>query len=123
MSQQNGNGKRYRVVQVRLKTGDDDDLIDWVDKQLNASEAIRQSMRQTMESEHLPVGKDFRAVVTEAVCAALADMAFLRAIVTEAVREALADATIAVQPGQPDNGHGEDPELAARLDSLFDSYD
>jgi hypothetical protein len=106
------------------KPGEDDDVIAWLEQQADGGEAIREAVRRAIASEQRSADGDeetrLRAVVTEAVCAALADMAFLRAIVTEAVREALADATIAVQPGQPDNGHQEDPELAARLDSLFD---
>jgi hypothetical protein len=43
-------------------------------------------------------------------------------VVREAVREALADVVITAQPEQPGYGRDtkENPELAARLDSLFD---
>jgi hypothetical protein len=124
MGQQEGREKKYRIVQVRLKRGDEDDLIAWVDEQLNASEAIRLSMRLAMAF----AGGDedrLRAIVTEATTRRATfsgDEARLRTIVAEAVREVLADVVItAQQPDRSGNGCGdEDPVLAARLDGLFD---
>jgi hypothetical protein len=91
------------ILQVRLREGEDDDIIAWLEQQQNKSQVIRECVRAAMVSGYSP------------------EVLRLRTIVAEAMREALADMAVTVQPGrQPDNGREEDPELAARLDSLFD---
>ena len=90
----------------RLRRGEDDDLIAWIAEQPNKSEAIRESLRRGIAAAPPPAGDDHL---------------LLRTVVVEAVREALAVMAIAVQPDQSGNGReAEDPELAARLDNLFE---
>jgi hypothetical protein len=93
------------ILQIRLREGEDDDVIAWLEHQTNKSEAIRQCVRVVIKSGHYS-----------------AEALQLRAIVAEAMREVLADVVItAQQPDRPAPGNGhEDPVLAARLDSLFD---
>jgi hypothetical protein len=88
----------------------DSDIVAWLEQQPNKSEAIRECMRRGI------------AAAAASPPAATRDDHLLRTVVREAVREALGDMAITVQPEQPGNGReaGEDPELAARLDSLFD---
>jgi hypothetical protein len=115
------------LTTLRFREGQDDDIIAWLEQQPNKSEAMRECMRRGITAAASPLagftpkpGEDDDVIAwleQQADGGEAIREAVRRAI---AVREALADATIAVQPDQPDNGH-ENPELAARLDSLFDN--
>jgi hypothetical protein len=96
------------LVNLRLREGQDDDVIAWLEQQPNKSEAIRECLRRGIAATTSPPA-DF-------------DDHRLSTLVKEAVREVLADVVItAQQPDRPAPGNGhEDPVLAARLDSLFD---
>jgi hypothetical protein len=96
------------VICFKLREGQDDDVIAWLEQQPNKSEAIRECLRRGITATTSPPA-DF-------------DDHRLSTLVKEAVREVLADVVITAQrPDRSGNGCGdENPVLAARLDSLFD---
>ncbi len=82
---------------LRLREGEDDDLIAWIEQQPNKSHAVREYLRRGLAS------KTSTAI----------DMAELRAVIIAAVQEALPSGDPAATNGS------ENPQLAERLDNLF----
>ena len=102
------------TIQVRLRPGKDDDLIDWYIHQADRSGAVREAIRAWIQRQdnHLQGA----ALVRQ-------ELARLPELVTTAMRTVLADIRLdGVSGKEPSPAAKENSELAARLDTQLDNF-
>ena len=95
------------ILQVRLRPGKDDDLIEWYLAQADRSGAVRAALRMRLQSDETPEPNPLRD---------------LPGLITAAVQAALKGMQLSPTASTSDTDHREDPTLAARLDDQLDGF-
>ena len=102
------------TIQVRLRPGKNDDLIDWYTRQADRSSAVREAIRAWIQQQ------DDRF---QGVALVRQELARLPELVTTALHTVLADVRLdGVVGKEPSPAAKENSELAARLDTQLDSF-
>ena len=99
-------------IHVRLYEDNDGDIIKWLSEQENKTQAVKAAIRAD-------IGGDVHQVDAPQVDAPEVTLVAIRATIEAALDQRMLCGAIAASGGSDDGPQGEDPELAAKLDSMF----